>query len=383
MPARSRTTTIEEERRLAYVGMTRAMERLTLTHATARSLYGAVTTTFRRGSSTSCRPRSSASGCDPRPGRATRRRRGRSTPPRGREIPSLSDRRLGSPRLARRGGRHADRARRRRHGAVRRRRQRAAADARVRAAREDQRAEDGDPRPHRPRSRGVPRRARRHQPLLRLGRDPERSERFGAPAAARAHARGLRRRRDHRGRGRIPFELTRPRRPDAVRRRDGRRRPADPSAPRPAAPVDARPARATCATVASPSPRCGRPRRRSTGASATDSPRSCADDLGIRARTQDSGPSSRTRGIGAARRAMTKLCASFPDLRASGSRAPGFLSRSRGWWEARCSATAPRRRRGGRSAHPCPARARRPRRGVCAVPDRTAGRDLRGMEEDR
>src|SRR3954465_5357426 len=31
---------IEEERRLAYVGMTRAMERLTLLHATSRSLYG-------------------------------------------------------------------------------------------------------------------------------------------------------------------------------------------------------------------------------------------------------------------------------------------------------------------------------------------------------
>jgi DNA helicase-2/ATP-dependent DNA helicase PcrA len=31
---------VEEERRLAYVGMTRAMERLALTHATARSLYG-------------------------------------------------------------------------------------------------------------------------------------------------------------------------------------------------------------------------------------------------------------------------------------------------------------------------------------------------------
>ncbi len=31
---------VEEERRLSYVGMTRAMERLTLTHATARSLYG-------------------------------------------------------------------------------------------------------------------------------------------------------------------------------------------------------------------------------------------------------------------------------------------------------------------------------------------------------
>ena len=31
---------IEEERRLAYVGMTRAMELLTLTHATTRSLWG-------------------------------------------------------------------------------------------------------------------------------------------------------------------------------------------------------------------------------------------------------------------------------------------------------------------------------------------------------
>jgi DNA helicase-2/ATP-dependent DNA helicase PcrA len=31
---------LEEERRLAYVGMTRARRRLTLTHASARSLYG-------------------------------------------------------------------------------------------------------------------------------------------------------------------------------------------------------------------------------------------------------------------------------------------------------------------------------------------------------
>src|SRR5207237_7947156 len=31
---------IEEERRLAYVGMTRAMERLTLLHTSSRSLYG-------------------------------------------------------------------------------------------------------------------------------------------------------------------------------------------------------------------------------------------------------------------------------------------------------------------------------------------------------
>jgi DNA helicase-2/ATP-dependent DNA helicase PcrA len=32
---------LEEERRLAYVGMTRAKERLVLTHAASRSLYGA------------------------------------------------------------------------------------------------------------------------------------------------------------------------------------------------------------------------------------------------------------------------------------------------------------------------------------------------------
>ena len=31
---------VEEERRLAYVGMTRAMERLTLMHASSRMLYG-------------------------------------------------------------------------------------------------------------------------------------------------------------------------------------------------------------------------------------------------------------------------------------------------------------------------------------------------------
>jgi DNA helicase-2/ATP-dependent DNA helicase PcrA len=34
---------VEEERRLAYVGMTRARERLVLTHATSRSLWGSRT----------------------------------------------------------------------------------------------------------------------------------------------------------------------------------------------------------------------------------------------------------------------------------------------------------------------------------------------------
>ena len=46
---------IEEERRLCYVGMTRAKERLTLTHASSRMLCGAPRrTTCRRASSTSC-----------------------------------------------------------------------------------------------------------------------------------------------------------------------------------------------------------------------------------------------------------------------------------------------------------------------------------------
>ena len=34
------TAEIEEERRLCYVGMTRAKERLYLTHALTRTLYG-------------------------------------------------------------------------------------------------------------------------------------------------------------------------------------------------------------------------------------------------------------------------------------------------------------------------------------------------------
>ena len=67
---------LEEERRLAYVGMTRAQERLVLTHASARDRSGAAArTTCRRASSTSCpSTRSSASGCGRRRGRATARR---------------------------------------------------------------------------------------------------------------------------------------------------------------------------------------------------------------------------------------------------------------------------------------------------------------------
>ena len=63
---------VEEERRLAYVGMTRAMERLTLTHATARSLYGRREYNLPLASSTSSRRRSRASASGPPRGRATR-----------------------------------------------------------------------------------------------------------------------------------------------------------------------------------------------------------------------------------------------------------------------------------------------------------------------
>ena len=48
---------VEEERRLAYVGMTRAMERLTMTQRARGLSTAGASTTWRRGSSTSCRRR--------------------------------------------------------------------------------------------------------------------------------------------------------------------------------------------------------------------------------------------------------------------------------------------------------------------------------------
>ena len=44
---------LEEERRLAYVGVTRAMQKLTLTYAETRRLYGKEV--YRRALSVSCR----------------------------------------------------------------------------------------------------------------------------------------------------------------------------------------------------------------------------------------------------------------------------------------------------------------------------------------
>ena len=77
------------------------------------------------------------------------------------------------------------------------------------------------------------------------------------------------------GAGAFSFRMTVPGGARArLRGRDGRRRPADPPPPRDPPLDDARPARRRRTSGASRSRRCGRPRRRSTGATATASPRS-------------------------------------------------------------------------------------------------------------
>ena len=127
---------VEEERRLCYVGMTRAMERLTLLHASSRMLYGG------RSYNLPSRfldelPERARRARPPAAGVVVELRRAAAEPGRAaRRRPVALDRRQRAARHARRGRRHADRAGRRRHRALRRRRHRAAADARLRAARE-------------------------------------------------------------------------------------------------------------------------------------------------------------------------------------------------------------------------------------------------------
>ena len=129
---------IEEERRLFYVGLTRAEEQLTLTHASSRLLWGRTTAHLpsrfldelpdRHVERERLRPSSWRSYGTPA--------QTRDIAPRARPARAL-DRRQRPPRHARRGRDHADRAGRRRHRPLRGRRQRAEADARLRAARED------------------------------------------------------------------------------------------------------------------------------------------------------------------------------------------------------------------------------------------------------
>ena len=125
---------LEEERRLCYVGMTRAKERLTLTHAMRRNLYG----------------RSDANlpsrFLDELPTIGVERERlrpaswsdygarRRASTRRATDIPDLSTGDTVRHQHARHRDRHAHRAGQRRHRALRGR-ERAAADARVRAAR--------------------------------------------------------------------------------------------------------------------------------------------------------------------------------------------------------------------------------------------------------
>ena len=81
---------VEEERRLCYVGMTRAMERLTLLHASSRMLYGGRSYNLPSRFLDELPERtSSATGCSPRRGRTTARR-SRARSRRASDVPSLS-----------------------------------------------------------------------------------------------------------------------------------------------------------------------------------------------------------------------------------------------------------------------------------------------------
>ena len=128
---------VEEERRLAYVGMTRAMERLTLMHASSRMLYGG------RSYNLPSRfldelPEQHIERERLRPGVVVELRDVREEPdPDGRERALALDGRLGQARHARRGRRAPHGGGRRRRRSLCGRRLRAAAHARLRTARED------------------------------------------------------------------------------------------------------------------------------------------------------------------------------------------------------------------------------------------------------
>ena len=137
---------LEEERRLAYVGITRAMRDLTLTYARRRNSFGGASRYGMRSRFIDEIPRELTDQAEqrgrrrlPAPGRvaswagaaaataeAAPRHRGHGLPHRRRR----------RPRRVRRGRRHRHRAGRHRRRALRRRRQRAQADGRLRADQE-------------------------------------------------------------------------------------------------------------------------------------------------------------------------------------------------------------------------------------------------------
>ncbi len=348
---------IEEERRLAYVGMTRAMEKLTLTHAMARALYGRrdynLASRFLDELPSTRRARAPAAvvvvELRLRAADGARRQSGSASSAQTRapsEIPVAPDRRLGPARLARRGRRHADRGRRARHRSLREGPERAEADARVRPAGED--------RLMALRLR-QPRNAEEYKAALggighyfgggwtAGGRGAVRAD-----AAVRAHDRRPRRRRDRRRCRRVPVRAEHPGR-HAARARAS---PSSACTRRIAARGSSgRMMRAQLADVRER----GEPIAALWASEETIYGRFgyglAAQDVMIRASRVHAAMHPAVPGAGrhdAARRPRRGAEGLPPDLRPRPPRrTPGFISRSKAWWELRKLDDRPERRRGG------------------------------------
>ena len=210
---------IEEERRLCYVGMTRAMERLTMTHTMARSLFGrreynlAVALPRRAPGR-----RSSASGCGRPRGAATAppaARGYRSRVPGSRSRPATP---FATARSAKGSSPGSSRAESLRFGSRRTERSggswwsthpwRRSRELQGRAVREP---------------RGVRPGGLRDRAVLRFDPTERAHGALLEEPADRAHARSARGRRDRRRRRRVPVRAHRARRRRTDGRRDGRR----------------------------------------------------------------------------------------------------------------------------------------------------------------
>ena len=229
---------VEEERRLCYVGMTRAMERLTLTHTMSRTLYG----------------RREYNLAVPLPRRAAVGGRARAAAPvllervrvagRGGARAEAGDRALHgrrrAPRLARRGDRHRHRARRCRRSCAspRTARERGSWSSTRRWRRSRERRGSAVHRPRRVRSGGL-----RDRPVLRARPDARAHGAVLEEPSDRADARRVRERRGRRRRRRLPVRDDHPGRCRPDRGRHGRRDVPDPSPARRPALDDARAAR--------------------------------------------------------------------------------------------------------------------------------------------
>ena len=328
---------VEEERRLCYVGMTRAMEHLTLSHTLSRSIFG------RRNYNLASRFLDELPSEVERSGFALVVERLRLSA-RCRDGAEAGHRpvhgRQRAPRIARRGHRDRDRAGRRRHDPLRRRRNGAAAHGGVRASREDRVS-----RAHRIRRMAY--RVRQCRSSEELGQawgaighyfgwvpQPEEVERY-AKLPRRAHARRVRRRPHRRGSGGARFDLTVPG-PVAIpcagvtvvgtlpthRRRGFLTRMMRASS-------------TTSTAVESRSRLSTHPRRRSTVVMATGSP-PCGREVrlprtwaALRADAPSSSGAVRLVERDEAARAFPRV---YERVRRS---TPGFISRSRDWWELR------------------------------------------------